>query len=180
MKFNEETIAYHGTDEKYLNDILNMGFKIKENKEHWLGNGIYFFLDYEVAKWWSNSPTKRFGNNNEKPIVIKVNIVSNKENTIDTRYRKDYNELMEKYEKFTKEVLKKGQIVNNITINQLRCSFFDWLHSNYEVDILIVGFIKELKQKDLVDKFKIPYSEFQLCVFNDNLIVKKERVYENE
>ena len=33
-------IAYHGTDQSVVNDIMRNGFRCKPNKEHWLGEGI--------------------------------------------------------------------------------------------------------------------------------------------
>ncbi|MBR3809179.1 MAG: hypothetical protein IKK46_02615, partial [Clostridia bacterium] len=51
----------HGTDASVVNDILKNGFIYKPNDEHWLGDGIYFFLDENLAEWWTTNPTKKSG-----------------------------------------------------------------------------------------------------------------------
>ena len=53
--------AYHATDQKCLDGILKEGFICKPNKEHWLGNGVYFFIEYELALWWSSTKHKKYG-----------------------------------------------------------------------------------------------------------------------
>ena len=37
------------------------GFRCKPNKEHWLGEGIYFYTDKSLAEWWTTNPTKNHG-----------------------------------------------------------------------------------------------------------------------
>lgn len=173
-------IAYHGTDEQYVNDIINNGFKYHQNEKHWLGNGIYFYLDYALAEWWATSPTSNFGNQIKKPTVIKAKIISNPINTIDTRILDDYMYLLELYDEFFNELCQKGTVVNSISKEQLRCMFFDWVHSQFEgIEIFIAGFEKNKKHNnanDLKYQFKIPYVEYQMCVFDNDLITERERV----
>lgn len=184
MEHNGIITAYHGTDEKYLPDILKNGFKIKNNKHHWLGHGIYFYFDYELAKWWSHSPTSQFGNQNDNPVVIKAEIKSNTKNTIDTRVLDDYKTLLEMYNEFFNELCMKGTVVEKINSKVLRCMFFDWVHNNYEnINVFIAGFEKKKKHKNnnqLKGKFQIPYIEYQICVFDNNLIISKERMNDYE
>lgn len=53
--------CYHGTDEASSQSILSNGkFIVNKRSDHWLGNGTYFFVnDFEKAKWWAKSVTKR-------------------------------------------------------------------------------------------------------------------------
>ena len=177
MERTKELIAYHGTDEKNIPSIMKNGFKCKSNPKHWLGNGIYFYLDYDRAKWWSSSPTSLFGTGeeNKNPAVIKVRICVDPEKIMDTRIRQDYNDLNEMFKEFFQEATEGGIVKDHIDNNQLRCSFFDWVHLNYGIDVFIAGFNKT-KKRDLSDKFKIPYIEYQMCVFDNNLITYKELV----
>ena len=73
----QKIIGYHGTKERFAASIINNGFKIairKENDNHWLGHGIYFYSDYELAEWWGrtkvNRQNEKYGNN-DTAIVIK-------------------------------------------------------------------------------------------------------------
>jgi len=181
-------IAYHGTYAKFVPSILRDGFKCNKNEKHWLGNGIYFYMDLDLAKWWSNTPTKSFGpkslNNGYKSgdnnsIVLKAEIDSNEDNTIDTRKLENYQWLIDVYPEFEKE--SRELKVQYKSMESLRCAFFDWLHSVYPVDVVIAGFNKPKKSKtnyknQICDDFMIPYIEYQLCVFSNELISNVERV----
>ena len=49
-------IGYHGTCSKHKDSIESNGFdpaKCNYRADHWLGQGVYFFDDYEKALWWS-------------------------------------------------------------------------------------------------------------------------------
>lgn len=41
--------GYHNTEEKNVEHILRDGFVSKTSDEHWLGQGIYFFADIDLA-----------------------------------------------------------------------------------------------------------------------------------
>lgn len=48
MKIESKEIRYdlyHGTDSKYLQPILEEGFKCNPDPQNWLGHGIYFFTE---------------------------------------------------------------------------------------------------------------------------------------
>lgn len=54
----QKIIGYHGTKAKNVNPILKNGFIIapkKDGDNHWLGHGIYFYSDYELADWWART-----------------------------------------------------------------------------------------------------------------------------
>lgn len=54
LNYNLEIIAYHGTYESAANNILRENkFKVEYRKNHWLGQGVYFFReDFERARLW--------------------------------------------------------------------------------------------------------------------------------
>ena len=51
--------VYHGTEFEIAQKICKEEFICKKNLEHWLGNGIYFYLDKPLAKWWTTNPSKK-------------------------------------------------------------------------------------------------------------------------
>lgn len=63
MAIGDEMLRYnlfHGTDSKYLQSILKVGFKSNPDPQDWLGHGVYFFTDgvtcprKNAAEWAKN------------------------------------------------------------------------------------------------------------------------------
>lgn len=169
---------FHGTDKKLIESIKSNGFRKNENDEHWLGQGIYFFLTYEEAEEWTRKRT-RFGNKNIKaPAVIQAKVKYDKEIFIDTRNISDYKNLLKYYDEFHSNFFSEGgqcRISCSISKNKLRCIFFDWLQNKYGFKIFIAGFKKETFRKDkqykqISESFSIPFIEYQMCVCDEKLI----------
>lgn len=163
--------AYHGTDQKYLHSITINGFKCKENDEHWLGNGIYFFIDYDLAKWWTLIKHSKFGNNVDTPVVIEVELSCDSDDIVDLRVLENYNWIYKQYNEFHRNLLCCGS--HKLTSNKLRCAFFDWLKEEYDIKVIVAGFQKNSPsylQGNLLDVFNIPYVEYQVCVYDASII----------
>lgn len=48
--------GYHGTSSNYAESIEKHGLdpdKTHTRPDHWLGQGVYFFEDSDLAKWWA-------------------------------------------------------------------------------------------------------------------------------
>lgn len=57
--------GYHGTCSKYRYSIETHGLdphKCKYRDDHWLGQGVYFFDDYDKALWWASTISSQNGN----------------------------------------------------------------------------------------------------------------------
>lgn len=166
--------AYHGTDNKYLHSILNNGFQCKTNDEHWLGNGVYFFIEYHLAEWWAMNEHKDFGKNITNPIIIEVNISSSKDTIVDLRILDDFNWIAKKYDEFQDVIFQYGSTSNNkIDYRKLRCSFFDWINKSHGKKIIIGGFQKNncnYINNKLPTQFRLPYIEYQVCVYDNSII----------
>lgn len=55
-----QMIGYHGTYIEYLENIQKVNFKESEGNNHWLGKGVYFFIEginsekvEDLARWWA-------------------------------------------------------------------------------------------------------------------------------
>ncbi len=167
-------MAYHGTNLKKAEKIQETGFKCKKNAAHWLGNGIYFYLDEELAAWWAKTPKREYGSSVVHPVVIEADIAADDGNTIDTRILEHYNQLGRWFEKFYEQIESLGEsVTKEMHSDQLRCVFFDWLHANTSVDVVVAAFPKKdagYMTKSPKQSFYLPYCECQMCVFENDLI----------
>ena len=62
--------AYHATDQNNAVLIQYEGFKFHHNDEHWLGNGVYFFIDEALAKKWVEKQYFIFSDEFLKPFGV--------------------------------------------------------------------------------------------------------------
>lgn len=77
-------IGYHGTCSKHKDSIERNGFdpaKCNYRADHWLGQGVYFFDDYEKALWWS--ATAALHNNDFGRVIFKATIEAPDEEVLD-------------------------------------------------------------------------------------------------
>ena len=83
--------CYHGTIQKFADNIKNTKkFKIENRNNHWLGNGVYFFVNnFFEAEWWSKQAKKKFIRENEpdepkvKRQVIRLQVNINPKRLLD-------------------------------------------------------------------------------------------------
>ncbi|UYT11293.1 hypothetical protein [Lactococcus garvieae] len=92
--------CYHGTGLKNYQNIVECGtFTFKPRENHWLGGGVYFFIDdVAKAKWWakSNRPDKE-----TPPLVLKVNL----EFELDELLNLDSEEDLKKLDEYAEDIL---------------------------------------------------------------------------
>lgn len=164
---------YHATDESRVQSILNGGFVCKTNDEHWLGNGIYFFLDYDLARWWSTNPTKKFSVKISKPAILCVDLNILSDDILDLSLLSGYLNCLDAYVRFEKETLTTLEPEIRHSLKKLRCAFFDTVFRTSYVEAIIGSFAhddqKYLKtQPDSIIKqlrlFDLPFVEKQVCV----------------
>lgn len=204
MESNNHLEVYHSTAEKNIESILNSGFRLPTldpNKidrknmsrffKYWLGAGIYFFEDIEVAKWWSTHPSSTFGSRG-KHKVLKASL--KKCNIVDLRKVSEWRKLIQGFDAFMDEVGKQYVVnlpsginihrlcqksaskKNNDTNHKLRCMFFNWYQSVNHYDAIIASFNQEefkyLENGDynIGEYLDIYYAEVQYCVYNPNII----------
>lgn len=96
--------VYHVTDTENLEKIINGSFEYHKNDIHWLGQGVYFFLDISLAKDWA---TKNVGGYGKiiSPAYIKCVVNVDKKYLLDLRYLEDYNFVKQCFDKFYKTTL---------------------------------------------------------------------------
>lgn len=174
-------IGYHATDSNNVDDIIKNDFTFRRNKKHWLGNGIYFYLDPSLAKWWATNPSKVFGDPIKNSSIIKCVFKISDERFVNLRKLDHYNFFIKAYNEYLQELTVKGTAKPN-DINVLRCSVCDYIANTYNIQA-ILGVFNMFKQPYLHPNYmntykelKLLYPETQLCVFDQSIIEKKEVV----
>lgn len=207
-------VGYHATNKTNVASILTDNFKrpVKSTEntdkkadkrfyKYWLGNGVYFFEDIEVAKWWKSCPSTTFGEKEsfENKAIIRARIATS-DKTWDLRkvdtWRKTikaFDEYMDELGKYItggnddqeKDDQELNEEIDEELFQKLRCSFFNWFNQNYDVDIIIAAFNQS--EFDYLDKgcynigklMDIYYTEVQYCVYDIKCIKHRELAKED-
>lgn len=188
-------IGYHGTCSKYRYNIESNGLDPKECRHrdgHWLGQGVYFFDDYEKALWWATSISSK--NDNCGGIVFKSNIEAPDEEVLDL----DDNKQLDA---FLTETLKTLDEIKNCCPGQMpifedakfRAVFFDYYKRQKGISVIIGTFQKEFAgyttkrntsdrelQKKIMNTIGIKFRERQICVSKKECIKETKLVYNEE
>ena len=183
----KEIVYYHGTDWGAAQKIQAEGFSFRPNKEHWLGNGIYFFLDRSLAKWWTKKPSAKFGTHIAKPVVLRCSIEIDTDDLMDIRDLEDYMDFCKIYKsiyfpQYIEKVKNRHPSDTFINYKQIRCQYCDFLKIYKGLKAITGNFYLPnqpyLPQNTttIIKHFQIAYTEIQLCVFDPSLIKIEEIV----
>lgn len=169
----EKIIGFHATDKALADSIIANGFSFSRSEEHWLGNGVYFFADPDLAVWWGNNPTNKFGVKIERPCILRSTIEA--ENICDMRLLEDYTFVRVMLPVFKRYLTAHGIKFSSNNIDaKFRCAFFDWLYKTTDLDVIVGQFFSPypsyLKGGHLPDQFHMPFTQVQICVFNADCI----------
>lgn len=175
-------VGYHGTNENNVGDILKNGYTYNERDDHWLGQGIYFYTDIRLAKWFSVRKYKEETNKNLA--VLKAVLSSDSDNVLnlDTVEGVDfvYQFIYDHYNDLKLEFLSEDTNLN-------RCMILDIIKEYHDLDIIIKTFKTKGQTygKANVRFFEknyfpldIEYNETQICATNNNCIESSEKVVE--
>ena len=174
--------AFHGTDKNCAERILKSDFKSKPNKAHWLGNGIYFYLDNSLAQWWTSKPSKTFGAKILNPAIICCKIDVNEDFVIDLRKYEDYEMFIKIYYDHFLPLVISGRIKIKLDdFRHLRCDYCDFFSQKIVCKMIIGNFylptqpyLKKEHYREFSNKFKLAYTEVQVCLFDTTCIKNKE------
>ncbi len=187
-------IGYHGTNTSHRYSIENEGFdpdKAKRRLDHWLGQGVYFFDDYEKALAWAHDTTRH---NGYAAVVYSSEIAAPDDEVLDL----DDKHQLDKFVDFVKE--KQEEIQNNcigkmpiFNAKSMRGVFFDYYKNEMGISVIIKTFTKECApytqrrnpselefQKKLLRLLDVKFLERQICVSNKDCIKKTVMVYNEE
>lgn len=82
---------YHGTIKRYKNSILKNGLTLSDREDNYLGTGVYFYDDSQLAVKWARN---KAAYHSDSPIVFESNILY--DNVLDLTD----NQVAKKFESF--------------------------------------------------------------------------------
>ncbi|MEN9442824.1 MAG: hypothetical protein RLZ33_2901 [Bacteroidota bacterium] len=95
---------YH--TQEYRTPLLKMPIEATGSKQ-WLGDGYYFWQDYEFAQWWGTTKKCKPKNISRKYSVFKATIICDEDDFIDTVFNEeDYRNFVHAIERFAKSYVK--------------------------------------------------------------------------
>jgi len=177
--------CYHGTIQRFADNIKNTKeFKIETRNNHWLGNGVYFFVNnrYE-AEWWSEQAKKKFIRENKpdktkvKRQVIRLQVKIDPEKLLDLDVVSETNDLYD----FICELEKENININIFERNKsqhdkeiARCLIIDLYAKCKEYKAACYTFESKVKLDERFNDFwhniGLKKHVKQLCVFDQSII----------
>ncbi len=171
-----EITCYHATDRVCAENIMNNRFIMKTNPKHWLGNGIYFFLDKKIAEWWSTGPCEHFGVKMTNPVIIKVKMDIPDENVLDLRNSEEYGNMSQALKSYY-EILfnenKSKEIADKVCWNVIQSAFFNNYREEITKGVIIANFCSDLQpytenfEQTILKYINLRHVETQICIRDD-------------
>ena len=188
-------IGYHGTCSKYRYNIEKNGLdpsKCKYRDDHWLGQGVYFFDDYDKAMWWATSISSQ--NNNCGGVIFQSHIEALDNEVLNLDDKKQLDAFITKTMETLKEVEKSCDGKMPIFEDpKLRAVFFDYYKKQNKISVIIGTFLKEFAgytkrrshseielQKKIMYVTGIKFQERQICVSKKECIKSTKLIYNEE
>lgn len=116
--------CYHGTGFKNYQNIVNSGtFTFKPRKNHWLGGGVYFFIeDKSRAIWWAkcNRPDKE-----TRAVVLKLEIEFDNNELLNLDLDKDVDIVDEFAIEFRAALVSNKVQIRNIDKHEWNCKVLE-------------------------------------------------------
>jgi len=172
-------LAFHGTGlSNYENIVKTKSFSFKRRDDHWLGNGVYFFVDdFERAKRWAegNRPDK-----NTAPVVIETKFEFKQGELLDLDKSDGLKKLNDFARNFKTELQRKRVLINNTDEHKFHCKLLDafvyrnkkykavcrTMNSSGNPVIGASGFVPLAKQLNIVEANIINICGLKLIVCN--------------
>ncbi len=175
--------CFHGTTRTVANIVKDTSkFQYNFRNDHWLGNGIYFFIeDYDKAKWWAKTLARRERKSKASVISLVATIQRNKILDLDAeKERKDFYQ-------FVLDFIAANPVIEgldftytsspsdeNIDMNEakLRCLMLDLIQKINNYDACKYTFVDDKLTYSLpnVNSSLIRNNGVQLCIYNQSVI----------
>ncbi|QBX08330.1 hypothetical protein [Streptococcus gordonii] len=172
-------LVYHGTGLSNYEEILKtQQFIYQKRKNHWLGNGVYFFVeDFTRAKRWAegNRPDK-----STDPVVIETEFDFESNELLDLDKSDDLNKLDDFARIFKTELQRNRVQIRDIDEHEFHCKLLDafiYKNKNYQAICRTMNstgnsqaggsmFVPLAKQLNIVNSSKIVIDNLKLHKLN--------------
>ncbi|MFT8669446.1 MAG: hypothetical protein ABF778_06855 [Liquorilactobacillus hordei] len=173
--FEVSYMCFHGTVDVYAKKIQqNKKFEIVKRKDHWLGNGAYFFVnDSQAADWWAKQSVQKYSRHNsgkrkgtKKVLSCKVCVLKSLLLDLDTQADQC------KFQNFKTDLEKKRiSVILNKEKDEhvLTCLLLDLLVAMEEYKATKYTFTVN-NYRIIDERYKLRVNGVQLCVFDQNVI----------
>lgn len=182
-------IGYHGTDFANTHTILSDNYQISEGDTHWLGDGVYFFVEsvltnaekaielaekWAIAQSWDND-TKKYKYNQYTVMASKIEV--KEENFLDLTTADGIKTLLYLAENFL-------HLIKNVQRNRKRgLRFYDGLLLNwarkaniFSFDVIKGNFYIKFKN-ERVNKIELRTCNCTICsVYNPQKNIKFNKI----
>ena len=179
-------IGFHGTFVEAIDSIVKEGFHIVRRDNHWLGQGVYFYDNSPLARWWISRNSKSDHQKRDKGtsfVVIKAQLSSTVDSVLDLDSVEGVNSFYQKIHE-NWDVFRTVQFSNDEHKNL--CFVLDVLSEQYGFKIIIKTFESLDPSYGLVNtrafdrelfKLNVRYKERQICVRSNPCIKILELEY---
>ena len=173
-------IGYHNTESNNVGDIIENGFKCKINEKHWLGQGIYFFDDSDIAFLNIDMLDHE---KDIKTIAAEINVADSDFLNLDeaqklNEFRKYFSQLYQKMQEDGISLVVKGKSKKDALLTY-RCFFLDLFKKEKGYKVVSKTFAKDNppyaeKVMGFETYFGLPFLETYICVSGNEYITNKE------
>ena len=192
-----EMTGYHGTSSRHAESIAKHGLdpeKTHMRPDHWLGQGVYFFTAFDLARWWAYDIAGKPYNRGTFPIVYQALIQAPQEEILDLDNYKEYDLFLGRLLDVQKEIEQDARgRMPVFNPEQQRAVYFDYYRAMYGISVIMFTFSKDcakygtfrtgvdlLQQKKLEKALGLAYHEKQICVSKKKCIKRVEMRYTGE
>lgn len=189
-----EIVGYHGTTEENGNEIIkSQEYKYDKSRNHWMGDGIYFFEDSYLAERWADDMVKK---TKKAPMVLVNKLYCDKDKCLDLtkaenkdKFRTDFIEFLNEIETIGNEDLVIGN--ENTSLKEMLSFYYNYLKNQNGYDIIKNTFVKKntnyattkISKKSINMDFDLftglCFFEVQICASN-NSVIKEIQYYSKE
>lgn len=188
---NMELICYHGTIEKCGDKILKDNEYIwDENRNHWLGDGIYFYDDLYLARVWAKEQCK----SGENPVVLENLIVCKDEKFLDLTKAEQKEKFRLDFMDFIAQLKEDGySLGDEVTLDKkVNSMYYNYVKTNCNYDVIKNTFCKNKtrysESNELTQKINMQYNaysgynffETQICATNNSVVKNIKYVLQEE
>ncbi|WP_050752699.1 hypothetical protein [Selenomonas noxia] len=188
-----EMTVFHGTCSVHRASIEQYGLdpsKTKRRKDHWLGQGLYFFDSADLAIWWADTLVgKKYPGYSS--LIYRAKIFTPDSRVLNFDDNKQVDAFYKEVIQYVRE--RKNQTDGRQPVFSLegigRAAFLDYYKKTHDIAVVIATFEKDCArytaprsreeleiQRDLMRILKIKYHERQICV-SDQAVIRDTRVH---